>query len=169
MGRKVVVKGDAVSGTDRHHVVGTISVPGPPPITLAYPPPGSPATAQFTYTGAMTDALSDLVTIGGRPVAAVTSHSSLNAGEAASGGHSGPQAQQPFAPIPTGTPILSSFKIIDVVGSGTPGATAGSGFVTIGGAAVLLDGDAVDTCDGTGAQGNSHVSSSHQGFVEVSE
>jgi hypothetical protein len=58
--------------------------------------------------------------------------------------------------------------IIDVIGTGVPNTSAGSALLTIGGTKVLLDGDKIDTCDGTGGKGNSTVSAAGQSFVSCS-
>src|SRR3954469_9435613 len=100
MGKLVVVKGDPVQGTDTHNVSGQATNPSPPPPTIPYTGGGD-----FAYDGAMTGQLSDFVTIGGGPVALVTSRSALNDGEttAPTGKHSGPQGSN-FAP-PSPTPV----------------------------------------------------------------
>jgi uncharacterized Zn-binding protein involved in type VI secretion len=129
----------------------------------------------YKYNGSMTDSLSTFVQIGGKPVALVTSKSSLNPRETAppTGGHSGPAGSgfTPGAgsvattPSPLGPPLL---RITDVVGTGVPNAAAGSAPLTIGGVKVLLDGDKIDTCDGTGSKGNSNVTAGGQSFVSCS-
>ena len=170
MGKLVVVQNDAVKGTDTHNVSGV----GPNP---AFPPPPPTVkfggTGSYKYAGSMTDSLSTFVQIGGKPVGLVTSKSSLNPGETATGGHSGPAGSNFVAgvgslavqPLPTGPPPLS---ITDVIGTGVPNAAAGSALLTIGGVKVLLDGDKIDTCDGTGSKGNSNVTASGQSFVSCS-
>jgi hypothetical protein len=159
----LVVQGDAVKGTDKHNVTGSGTIPSPPG-TAVYS-----GVADFKYTGAMREGLSDFVRIDGVAVAVTDSRSKLDPGEDAqpTGGHSGPKGAN-FAP-PTPTPIPSTISILDLVGTGTPSASAGSGFVAIGGSPVLLDGDAIDTCDGLGAPGNSTVTASTQDFVSASE
>ena len=172
MGKAVVVQGDSVKGKDTHNVVGVGPNPAfpPPPPTVTFVGTGS-----YTYTGSMTDSLSTFVQIGGKPVALVTSKSSLNPNETAppTGGHSGPAGSN-FAPgalsvaklpLTLGPPLLI---IKDVIGTGVPNAAAGSALLTIGSVKVLLDGDKIDTCDGTGSKGNSNVTASGQSFVSCS-
>ncbi len=163
MGKKVVIQGDAVQGTDKHNVMGNATNPAPPPPTVPYTGIGS-----FVYKGGMTDGLSTFVKIGGKPVALLTSKSSLNPGEAAppAGGHSGP-AGSGFTPA-TPVPIPLTLSIKDVIGIGVPNAAAGSALLTIGGVKVLLDGDKIDTCDGTGGKANSTVAAAGQSFVSCS-
>jgi hypothetical protein len=161
VGKLVVVKGDPVSGTDKHNVAGQATNPGPPPPTVPYT-----GIADFAYNGAMTDALSDWVSIGGVPVALVSSHSSLNAGEAAppAGKHSGPQGGNFVPPAPT--PVAVSLSITDSpLGTGVPNAGAGSALLTVGGVRVLLDADKIDTCSGVGAPAGSTVAANGQSFV----
>jgi hypothetical protein len=59
-------------------------------------------------------------------------------------------------------------SITDVIGTGVPNAAAGSALLTVGGVKVLLDGDKIDTCDGTGSKGNSNVTAAGQSFVSCS-
>jgi hypothetical protein len=162
MGKLIVVKGDPVSGTDTHNVLGQATNPNPPP------PPTVPYTGvgDFTYNGAITAGLSDFVTIGGVPVALVTSRSTLNAGEdiPPAGKHSGPQGAN-FVP-PTPPPLAATLSITDTpLGTGVPNAGAGSALLTVASAKVLLDADKIDTCSGVGASGDSTVSAQGQGFV----
>jgi hypothetical protein len=164
MGKLIVVQGDRVQGTDTHNVSGM----GPNP-------PGPPAafvgTGRYQYIGSMTDSLSTFVKVGGKPAALVTSKSSLNAGETVppAGRHSGP-AGDSFAPgsgsVPTPTSLTLS--ITDVIGTGMPNGAAGSALLTVSGTKVLLDGDKIDTCDGTGAKANSTVAATGQSFVTCS-
>lgn len=163
MAKKVIVKGDPVRGTDTHRVTGNATNPAAPPPTVPYV-----GTARFDYVGSMSVALSDLVSINDVPVALVSSRSMLDAGEATpSGKHGGPNGSgfTPAAP----SPIPASLSVVDPVGPGTPSASAGSAFVTVGGVAVLLDGDAIDTCDALSALGNSKVTAEGQDLVVVSE
>lgn len=168
MGKLVIVENDGVAGTDKHNVVGDATNPAPPPATI----PGA-WIADFDYVGKMTDALSDFVRVDGQPVALVTSQSSLDPGEdaAPAGRHSGPMGSNfvPPPPAPQPAPPLTSLEIIDPIGIGDPNAAAGSSFVNAGGAALLLDGDAIDTCDGLSIPGNSTVTADHQDFVSCSE
>jgi hypothetical protein len=118
----------------------------------------------------MRERLSDLVRIDGAPVALTTSKSRLNVGEdvPVTGRHSGAKGSgfDPAEPAPILDALL---KIIDPIGEGAPSAGAGSGLVSVGGHPVLLDGDAIDTCDGLGGTANSTVTSSTQEFVRASE
>jgi hypothetical protein len=170
MGKLVVVKGDPVSGTDRHNVSGSASIQSPPS-TVPYIGAGD-----FAYNGAITGQLSDFVTIGGVPVALATSRSTLNTGEDTppAGKHSGPQGTNfvpppPPPPPPTpGTPIPipNTLSITDTpLGTGVPNAGAGSALLTVGGAKVLLDADKIDTCSGVGAKADSAVTAQGQDFV----
>jgi hypothetical protein len=168
MGVRVVVKDDAVQGTDKHNVAGVGPNPAAPPPTLPYSGVGD-----YEYRGKITDGLSDLARIGGVPVALVTSASSLGLGEAASpaGKHSGPQGSN-FVAGPTSQaaqPTATTLSITDTVGTGVPSADAGSGLLTVGGVKVLLDGDAIDTCSGVGAVKGSTVTAEGQDFVSCSE
>jgi len=159
MGKLIVVKGDAVQGTDIHTVAGNATNPAAPPPTVPYA-----GSANFSYKGAMTQALATFVTIGGVPVALTTSQSSLNPGELASGGHA-PASGSSFVP-PTPVPIPNTLAFAPAVhGVGVPNAASGSALMTIGGVKVLLDGDKIDTCDGTGSA-NSTVTASGQSLVK---
>lgn len=165
MGTLIVVENDKVEGTDTHNVSGNYTDPN-----TSAPAPGM-WTGKFDYKGKMTDALSDFVTVGGKPMALVTSKSSLNPGETSPAGkHNGANANS-YTPIPpaVGNPLPAPpASIIDPVGEGKPSAGTGSSFVTVGGTAVLLDGDSIDTCDGLGAPKNSTVTSENQDFVGCS-
>ena len=166
MGKKVVVEGDKVEGTDKHNLSG----PGVNATTSAvqdYKGVGS-----FDYVGSMTDALSGFVKIDGRPVALKSSRSSLNPGETAppAGKHSGPAVKNPTPSLSTPvTATVPSLKIDDPVGEGKPSASAGSVFVKVAGTAVLLDDDKIDTCDGFSVPMNSKVTAEKQDFVSCSE
>jgi len=162
MPKKIVVDQDAVTGTDKHNVTGTGTITSPPG-TAPYA-----GFADFDYAGKMTGKLSDFVSIGGKAVALVTSESSLDPGESAPPGKHAGISGKNFVP-PTPTPIAATINITDPIGKGVPGAAAGSAFVTIGGVKLLLDGDAIDTCDGLSIPGNSSVAASHQDFVSCSE
>ena len=161
MGTLLVVEGDPVKGTDKHNVAGQATAPSG---TVTYKGVGD-----YQYAGAMRKGLSDFVRIGGTAVAVTDSRSQLDPGESAppAGRHSGPTGSgfKPTAP----TPVPTSLVITDTIGTGTPGAGAGSSFVAAAGSPVLLDGDAIDSCDGLGVTGNSTVSSSTQNFVSASE
>jgi uncharacterized Zn-binding protein involved in type VI secretion len=165
MATLIVVDGDKVEGTDKHNVSGTGTDPSIP---------GSNSfsgIADFDYKGSITDGLSDFVSVGGKPVALLSSKSSLDPGETSVGGHAPTSAKNivvipPPAIIP-GTELVLS--ISDSIGTGIPSAGTGSTFVSIGGTAVLLDGDSIDTCDGLSIPMNSTVTSENQDFVSCSE
>lgn len=166
MGKLVVVEGDPVSGTDTHNVTGQ----GPNP---AAPPPLAPfaGTGDYKYNGAVTDRLSDFVTIAGTPVALVTSQSSLNPGETApGGGHEGMSGKN-FVPAPGVTVAMPTgqIQIVDSpLGTGVPNSGAGSALLTVDGTRVLLDGDKIDTCSGVGTPADSSVAARGQDFVTCS-
>jgi hypothetical protein len=168
MGRLVVLQGDPVSGTDTHQVSGMATNPAPPPATVPYTGRGD-----YQYNGAVTRQLSDFVSIGGVPVALVTSQSTLNPGEDTppTGKHTGPQGSKfvpPGNPPVPGAlvPIPSSLSITDTpLGTGVPNAGAGSALLTVGGVKVLLDTDKIDTCSGVGAKADSTVAAAAQSFV----
>jgi hypothetical protein len=163
MGKLVVVQGDGVQGTDKHNVTGI----GPTPPGLQFA-----GTGTYQYSGNMTDSLSNFVTIAGKPVAVVTSKSSLGPGQTVPpiGGHSGPAgiAFTPGPGSPAPQPNPATVMIADVIGTGVPNVAAGSALLTIGGTKVLLDGDKIDTCDGTGGTANSTVTAVGQSFVSCS-
>ena len=168
MGKLIVVENDKVKGTDKHNVTGT----GPllPSGTGNYV-----GTGDFDYAGKMTDALSDLVKIGGKAVAQKSSKSSLNPGETASplGKHSGPAGKKvvagPGSVAPEPTPITLTISP-DLVGEGKPSTASGSKFVSVASIAILLDGDAISTCDGQNPTNtNSTVTAEGQDFVSCSE
>jgi hypothetical protein len=160
MGKMIVVKDDEVKGTDKHNVTG---------MDTSIPPVAYKGVGDYEYVGKMTDQLSDLVTIDGKAVTLKSSKSSLNPGETAPpiGKHSGPAGKNftPAAPAPN--PI--TLQITEPVGEGNPSATSGSSFIKMGGVAVLLDNDKIDTCDGTGKKMNSTVTAKQQDFVSCSE
>lgn len=172
MGTLIIIENDKVEGTDKHNVSGNATNPSPPP------PPSIPGAwiADFDYVGKMTDALSDLVSIDGQPLATTGSKSSLDPGEdvAPSGRHSGPMGSN-FISVPPAPPLVpfpatqALLAITDPIGEGNPSATAGSTFVSVDGVAVLLDGDAMDTCDGLSIPMNGTVTSENQDFVSCSE
>jgi uncharacterized Zn-binding protein involved in type VI secretion len=70
-------------------------------------------------------------------------------------------------PAPEPNPI--TLLISDPIGEGNPSATSGSSFVKVDGQALLLDGDAIDTCDGLNIPMNSTVTAENQSFVSCSE
>ncbi len=160
MGILIIVDADPVEGTDKHNVSGNAAT---------NPPSPSAWVADYDYEGKITDQLSDFVNIGGAAIATVGSKSTLNPGGNAppAGKHSGPQGSNfvPSAP----PPVAISLVISDPVGDGFPSTGAGSGFVSIGGEAVLLDGDSIDTCDGLSTPENSTVTADGQDFVSCSE
>jgi len=162
MAKLWVVDGDAVEGKDKHNVMGLAK---PPPT----PPPAYTGVGTYDYVGKMTDALSSFVTVDGKAAAVVTSKSSLNPGETAPGGkHAGPSGKDFLPPSPV--PNELTLSITDTpLGQGVPNSGAGSTFVKIGGDKLLLDGDAIDTCDGAGGKANSKVTASGQSFVTCSE
>ncbi len=164
MGKLIVVENDRVEGTDVHNVKGQATNPPPPPATVPYKGVG-----RFDYAGKMTADLNDFVRAGGKPVAVTSSLSSLNPGQDVppDGGHSGPAGSnfQPSSPVP----IPLSLRIDDKIGVGKPSAAAGSRLVKVEGAAVLLDGDPIDTCDASSTPRNSTVTAGNQDFVSCSE
>lgn len=165
MGTLIVVEGDKVEGTDKHNVSGTgtdPSIPGPNSFT---------GFADFDYKGSMTDELSDFVNVNGKAVAVISSKSSLDPGEDSVGGHSALSAKNIVAvPPPVITPGTEQvISITDSIGTGVPSAGTGSGFVKIGGEAVLLDGDSIDTCDGMSIPMNSTVTVENQDYISCSE
>ena len=162
MSKRVVVQRDKVTGTDTHNVKGLQSAGSPPPTYTG--------TDQYDYAGKMTDQVSDFVSVDGKPIALKTSKSSLNPGESVppTGRHSGPGGKKNFNPS-SPAPNPTSLQITDTISEGKPNSSAGSSFVTVGGVAILLDGDKIDTCDGTGQTGNSTVTSENQDFVSCSE
>lgn len=167
MGKLVVVEGDPVSGTDTHNVSGMGPNPAAPPPTAAYAGVGD-----YKYSGAITDQLSDFVTINSTAVALVSSQSSLNAGETApTGGHGGPSGSNFVAGASSValTPTATTLQITDSpLGTGVPNTGAGSALLTVNSKKVLLDGDKIDTCSGTGATADSSVAAQGQDFVTCS-
>lgn len=162
MAKKVVVEDDEVEGKDTHRVAGMAT---PPATTIPFS-----GTGEFDYRGRVTDALSDFVRIGGKPVATVASRSSLNPGETDPGGGHHPDSGTITPTEPTGvTPVELSMSLIDPpVGEGKPSAGAGSAFVRVGGKKVLLDGDRLDTCGSLSQPMNSTVTARGQSFVTCS-
>jgi hypothetical protein len=152
MGKFVVVEGDPVAGADTHNVSGMTAVPAP-----------YVGTADFSYVGAITGQLSDFVRIDGVAVALVSSRSSLNEGEEAPGGKHFGTSGSNFQP--SDVDLTKPVQIMDKpLGTGAPGAGAGSGLLTVNGVEVLLDADPIDTCGGSGS-----VTASGQDFVSCSE
>lgn len=167
MAKLVVVKADRVEGVDTHKVKGLAAVPAPPS------PVPYEGVGRFEYHGKLTDALSNFVTINDIPIASKASQSTLNPGEAVmpAGKHSGPQGSNFVPPSVPGTLEIqvNTLQITDTIGVGKPSVGAGSAFVTVDGVAVLLDGDAMDSCDATSAVGNSTVIADGQDFVFCAE
>lgn len=167
MGTLIVVEGDKVEGTDKHNISGTGT-----DTSSGTPVPMTPFTgiADFDYKGAMTDELSDFVSIGGKAIALVSSKSSLDPGEDSAGGHAATSAKSITVIAPTtitpGTEVASA--ITDSIGEGKVSQGMGSTFVKAGGDAVLLDGDSIDTCDGLSIPMNSSVTAAEQDFVSCS-
>lgn len=157
MAKHIVVKGDAVTGTDTHNVKGTLQDPTKP----------YTGTGKYAYKGAVTKDPSTFVRIQGVPVALVSSGSTLDPGETTAGGHFGRNGSGfvPAAP----PPLAESLSITDEVGPGRPSAGAGSALLTVDGVKVLLDGDPFDTCSGTSELGGSKVSAGGQSFVTCAE
>ncbi|MFC0541513.1 hypothetical protein [Kutzneria chonburiensis] len=164
MAKLVIVKGDPVTGKDKHAVAGFGPNPSPPPQELKYA-----GTADFAYIGTISARLSDFVSINGTPVALVTSQSSLNAGETVMGGkHYGPAGDN-YKADPA-SPALEPTKdarleIKDGLDPGVPNSGAGSQLLTIGGVKVLLDADKLDTCGSKHQSANSSVAAQGQDFV----
>jgi hypothetical protein len=162
MGTLIVVDGDKVEGTDKHNISGSgydSAIPGTGTFT---------GIADFDYKGAMTDQLSDFVSIGGKAVALVTSQSSLDPGEDSAGGHAASSAKNITIIAPTTVASGTATSINDSIGTGKPSAGTGSTFVKAGGTALLLDGDSIDTCDGLMIPMNSSITASEQDFVSCS-
>lgn len=155
MGQKIIVDGDAVTGTCTHNVKGTDSSSGSP----------CSGTADYTYNGKMDAQLSDFVTIAGQAVALINSQSHLNPGETGSNHLASASTINP--PTPS-TCVIESFVGLSNIGVGQPHSSAGSTFVTVGGTAVLLDSDKMDTCGNQTNSGGSSVASSKQSFVACS-
>jgi hypothetical protein len=156
MAKLVVVRNDPVDGTDTHPVTGQTNTN--PPATYA-------GTGEYGYQGAVTEGLSDFVTVGGAAVALVTSTSTLrqdgtSAHEAASGKN--------FTAPP---PITSTLEFVSSkgVGDGTPSEGAGSTLLTAGGQKVLLHGDSFDTCGIDGGKASSTVAADGQDLLTCSE
>ncbi|MCX5001192.1 hypothetical protein OHB05_00925 [Streptomyces sp. NBC_00638] len=157
MSKLVVVERDPVNGKDRHNVTG---------MTVSNPPVVYTGTAEFAYSGSMTQGLSDLVRVNEIAVALVTSRSALLPPETAppAGKHSGPTGSSFVPPAPAPQPL--SLVITDApLGTGTPNAAAGSALLTINGVKVLLDGDPIDSCSGIGAPAGSNVRVQGQNFL----
>jgi hypothetical protein len=155
VGKLVVVKGDPVTGTDKHNVTATIMNTG-----------DYTGVGDFTYNGSVTNQVSDFVQIAGTPVALVTSHSTLNPGEDVppTGKHTGPQGKN-FVPELPPSNVASAVIKDTPLGTGVPNAGAGSALLTVGGVKVLLNADKIDTCSGVDAKADSTVTAQGQNFV----
>src|SRR4051812_12574855 len=127
----VVVKGDPVDGTDTHNVAGTDDSGQSALYT---------GTGDYTYGGAVTDGLSDFVTVAGSPLAVVTSSSRLRADAEADHVPSAGSNFKPVSPGPNKDSLL--FAPPTGIGVGNPSDGAGSSLLTVKGAKALLDGDA---------------------------
>lgn len=160
MGKLIIVENDRVAGVDKHNVAGQAA---------GSPPPSYSGMGEYEYIGKMVDQLSNFVRINGKPAAITSSKSALDAGEDIfpTGRHSGPRGKNFFPPTPAPNP--STLQITDAIGTGSPSATSGSTFAKINGIAILLDGDKIDTCDGSGKTMNSTITAENQDFVSCSE
>lgn len=159
MSKLVVVEGDPVDGTDTHKVTGSdTTVPTPAPYT---------GTGDYQYKGELRNDLSDVVTVGGKPLALVTSGSELRTDgqleHAATAGSN-------FTPAtPTPNPKTLSFVPPTGVGVGKPSEGAGSSLLTVNDVKVLLAGDRFDTCGIAGGTAGSTVAAQGQDFITCSE
>jgi hypothetical protein len=157
MSKALVVKGDPVDGTDTHNVTGSTS--SNPPVTFS-------GTGDYTYKGEVKGGVSDFVTVGGKALAVVTSTSSLRAGGTTDHTALAGSNFKPDSPPPSTATL--TFVPPSGVGTGQPSQDAGSALLTVGGAKVLLDGDAFDTCGIPGGKKSSTVTAEQQGFVTCS-
>lgn len=158
MSTLLVVEGDPVDGTDTHAVTGS---------TTSNPPAPYAGTGDYAYKGEVTGGLSDFVTVGGVPVAVVTSSSTLRQDGTTDHTEASGSAFSPSSPPPN--PTTLAFVPPTGVGAGAPNEAAGSGVLTIGGVAALLDGDPFDTCGIPGGTASSTVAAQNQSFVTCSE
>jgi uncharacterized Zn-binding protein involved in type VI secretion len=154
MAKLLVVEGDKVDGTDKHNVSGTL----PNGVTAT-------GTGDYAYQGAVTTSLSDFVTVGGKPLAAVTSGSTLRADGTAAHTASAPKTG---SLVPTNLTLLTFAPPPPELGTGKPATGAGSTLLTVDGAAALLAGDTFDTCGVPTGMGSSTVAASGQSFVTCS-
>lgn len=157
MSKLLVVKGDPVDGKDTHNVSGS---------TATSPPALYSGTGDYTYKGEVTDGLSDFVTVGGTPLAVLTSTSDLRADgntehTAPAGGNFNPASPSP-------NPATLTFVPPAGIGVGQPSEGAGSALLTVNGVRALLDGDAFDTCGIPGGKNSSTVAAKNQDFVTCS-
>lgn len=154
MSKLLVVKGDPVDGKDTHNVTGS---------NTSNPPTVYAGTGDYTYKGEVTNGLSDLVTIGGNPLAVVTSGSDLRADGktdhmAAAGSNFNPASPPP-------NPATLNYVPSAGIGVGQPSQGAGSGLLTVNGVKALLDGDSFDTCGIPSGKQSSTVTAKGQAFV----
>jgi hypothetical protein len=105
------------------------------------------------------------VTVGGKPLAAVTSGSTLRADGTAAHTASAPKEG---SLVPSNlTPI--AFVPPTGIGEGKPSKGAGSTLLVVDGSAALLAGDAFDTCGVATGKDRPTVAASGQSFVTCSE
>ena len=163
MGKMVVVQGDAVQGTDKHNVMGNATNPAPPPPTVPYTGIGS-----YEYDG-RDDGRFEHVRQDRRQASRTGDEQEF--AESRRGGSAGGRAfragRQRFHASNARARSRLTLSIKDVIGIGVPNAAAGSALLTIGGVKVLLDGDKIDTCDGTGDKANSTVTAVRPEFREL--
>lgn len=158
MSKLVAVEGDPVDGKDTHNVTGK---------TNSNPVTTYSGTGDYTYKGEVKNGLSDFVTVGGKPLAVVTSTSDLRAdGKTDHKVDAGSNFKPPSPPPDTTT---LTFVPPTGIGAGQPSQGAGSALLTVDGVAALLDGDAFDTCGIPGGKKSSTVAATNQGFVTCSE
>jgi hypothetical protein len=155
MAKLLVVEGDKVDGTDKHNVTGTF----PNGTTYA-------GIGDYAYKGRVSTALSGLVTVGGRPLAVVTSGSTLRPDGTLD--HTALKGTN-FVPPGAPTPVSFTPPPPPDLGTGKPSAGAGSTLLTVEGAATLLAGDKFDTCGVSTGKGSSTVAASGQSFVTCSD
>ena len=152
-----MVKGDPVDGKDTHVVAGS---------TTSSPPTPYSGTGKYTYGGEVVDGFSGFVTIGGTPLAVVTSASRLRAAGATD--HSAPKGSGFVPPTPPPAAATLTFVPPTGVGAGRPSSGVGSRLLTVAGTKALLDGDAFDTCGIPGGRRSCTVAAEGQGFVTCS-
>jgi hypothetical protein len=153
----LVVKGDPVDGTDTHSVTGS---------DTSTPPVAYTGTGDYTYKGAVTGGLSGFVTVGGAPLAVVTSSSTLRTDGASAHEPAAGSNYEPPSPAPN--PGTLKFVPATGVGDGVPSEGAGSKLLTVKADKVLLDGDAFDTCGIEGGKESATVTARGQDFFTCS-
>lgn len=158
MSRLVVVEGDPVDGTDTHDVTGS-DTSGPPPAAYT-------GTGAYRYKGELRNDLSDVVTIGGRPLALVTSGSELRTDGQVDHTAAAGSDFTPATPAPN--PATLVFVPPTGVGVGRPSAGAGSALLTVNDVRALLAGDRFDTCGIAGGDESSTVAAEGQDLVTCS-